>query len=210
MGTSRLTRAESKERTFESLLCAAQRIFIDRGYQGATLDAVAAEAGFTKGAVYAHFDSKEQLLCMLFERALGSDAKRLELLLDQGKHNREMLVRQLADYVDFVEERDGLVMLALELHIEARNNPRIADHVRNAMEAHQRRIETVIDRYFAAVGSSPPLPASQLAPTIVNLVIGFVLARKAGRTNTPGAAPMIRALLGLPLDAKRAKSDPFG
>ena len=53
----RLTRAESKERTFDALLAAAQRTFVEHGYHGATIDAIAGEAGFTKGAVYAHFDS---------------------------------------------------------------------------------------------------------------------------------------------------------
>ena len=57
---TRLTRAESKEKTHRLLLDAAERVFVRLGYQGATLDGIAAEAGFTKGAVYWHFRTRRR------------------------------------------------------------------------------------------------------------------------------------------------------
>ena len=56
-----ITRDQRKARTRERLLDAATRVFAAKGYRGAAVDDVAEEAGLTKGAVYAHFRTKEAL-----------------------------------------------------------------------------------------------------------------------------------------------------
>ena len=57
----RLTRAEQRENTRGCLVKAAAKVFSSRGYEKASLDEVAEEAGFTKGAVYSNFKGKEDL-----------------------------------------------------------------------------------------------------------------------------------------------------
>lgn len=76
----RRTRAARAERgdARERLLAAAAHLFAERGYRGASVDEVAAEAGFSKGAVYWHFGSKEELLHALIEDRL---AGRVEAML---------------------------------------------------------------------------------------------------------------------------------
>ena len=66
---ARMTRDERRAHTRTCLMEAAGRIFSSRGLQQASIDEVAEEAGFTKGAFYANFRSKEELfLAMLDER----------------------------------------------------------------------------------------------------------------------------------------------
>src|SRR5439155_593917 len=55
------SRQRRQEQTRAELLDAAARVFARRGYHGATLDEIAAEAGFTSGAVYSNFSGKEDL-----------------------------------------------------------------------------------------------------------------------------------------------------
>ena len=61
MSPRRLTRAEQREKTRGCLVEAAAKVFTRRGYDKASLDEVAEEAGFTKGAVYSNFKGKEDL-----------------------------------------------------------------------------------------------------------------------------------------------------
>ena len=77
----RLSRAETKENTHRLLLEAAERAFVAFGYQGATLDRIAAEAGFTKGAVYAHFRNKEALFLELLADGMKRNAGDAEQIL---------------------------------------------------------------------------------------------------------------------------------
>jgi AcrR family transcriptional regulator len=62
------TRGERKARTREELIAAAERLFSTQGFHAVSVDAVADEAGYTKGAVYSNFDSKEDLFFAVYER----------------------------------------------------------------------------------------------------------------------------------------------
>ena len=65
----RLTRKEKQAQTRECLMHSAARVFAQRGLEQASIDEVAEQAGFTKGAFYANFKNKEELfLAMLDER----------------------------------------------------------------------------------------------------------------------------------------------
>ena len=64
---ARLTRNERKARTRADLLAAARRVFVERGFHAATLDDIAEEAGYTKGAVYSNFRGKDDLFLALLD-----------------------------------------------------------------------------------------------------------------------------------------------
>lgn len=67
-------RSPKAERTRAELLAAARRVFAERGYEGASVGDVAAAAGYTKGALYANFGSKEELFLELARELTASDA----------------------------------------------------------------------------------------------------------------------------------------
>ena len=62
-----MTRREAQEANRVAVLAAARELFEELGYHGATLDAIAARAGFSKGAVYSRFDSKDDLFLAVLE-----------------------------------------------------------------------------------------------------------------------------------------------
>ena len=68
-----MTRAESKERTRQRLLAEAQRLFRERGYAATSLEQIAEAAEVTKGAIYGHFASKEDLMLSALEAAPAPD-----------------------------------------------------------------------------------------------------------------------------------------
>ena len=68
-----MTRAESKERTRQRLLTEAQRLFRQHGYAATSLEQIAEAAEVTKGAIYGHFASKEDLMLSAMEAAPAPD-----------------------------------------------------------------------------------------------------------------------------------------
>jgi AcrR family transcriptional regulator len=72
-GMARVTRAESKERTRQRLLAEAKRLFRERGYAATSLEQIAEAAEVTKGAIYGHFASKEDLMLSALEAAPAPD-----------------------------------------------------------------------------------------------------------------------------------------
>ncbi|MGZ6265714.1 MAG: TetR/AcrR family transcriptional regulator [Candidatus Limnocylindrales bacterium] len=163
----RLTRRERKNQTRERLIDAAIRVFAERGYQSATLDEVAAAAGFTKGAVYSNFASKEELFVALIERRI------------------EVQMRMLAGRLEATEGRDGgagssdpeaerqWVVLAVEVWLQAMRDER----VRQLMADQYRRARTITASIIAAAyersGEEPPMPVRDLAIVIESLGVGI-------------------------------------
>jgi AcrR family transcriptional regulator len=77
--TKRVSRQERREQTRAELLAAARRAFLREGFHAASLDAIAEEAGYTKGAFYSNFASKDDVLVAVLEehfrdRAGGEEA----------------------------------------------------------------------------------------------------------------------------------------
>ena len=88
-GVARVTRAQSKERTRQRLLAEAQRLFRERGYAATSLEQIAEAAEVTKGAIYGHFASKEDLMLSALEAAPAPDYS--TTLNDQSRPLRQRL-----------------------------------------------------------------------------------------------------------------------
>jgi AcrR family transcriptional regulator len=88
-GVARVTRAQSKERTRQRLLAEAQRLFRERGYAATSLEQIAEAAEVTKGAIYGHFASKEDLMLSALDAAPEPDYS--ATLGDESRPLRERL-----------------------------------------------------------------------------------------------------------------------
>jgi AcrR family transcriptional regulator len=88
---ARVTRAESKERTRQRLLAEAERLFRERGYAATSLEQVAEAAEVTKGAIYGHFASKEDLLLSAIEAGRDTTPDYVTMLNDRSRPLRERL-----------------------------------------------------------------------------------------------------------------------
>lgn len=86
-----LTRAARREATVQDLVAAAGRLFVERGFHATSVDQVAAAAGYTKGAVYSNFSSKEDLFFAVYERRVQEVVAHVREVLaelgpEQGLH----------------------------------------------------------------------------------------------------------------------------
>src|SRR5215472_3777713 len=70
--TALLRRQERTEITRARLIQSAEKIFARDGFEAAKLEEIAADAGYTRGAFYANFDTKEDLFLALLEREISS------------------------------------------------------------------------------------------------------------------------------------------
>ena len=109
-------RSPKAERTRADLLAAARRVFAEKGYEGASVGDVAAAAGYTKGAVYANFGSKEELFLELARQLTDDDAA---LADTPGPVDlRRLFAVRPAD-----DAATAQMLLALELYVYAIRHP---------------------------------------------------------------------------------------
>jgi AcrR family transcriptional regulator len=110
---ARMTRLEGRQQTRDRLLAAARELFEAQGYGATSVDAIAAAAGYSKGAVYSNFDGKEAILMAVLERSGRGD---IDFLLDEiGRaEGREAVIGLLAGWADARSTGGNLVLTMLE------------------------------------------------------------------------------------------------
>jgi AcrR family transcriptional regulator len=88
---SRLTRVQQQERTHEQLLDAGRSVFLRRGFLAATVEEIAAEAGYTRGAVYKHFGGKEGMWQAIIDARADVLLRGLRDALDRATCHEELV-----------------------------------------------------------------------------------------------------------------------
>src|SRR5947199_10322715 len=107
---TRAARAEGLE-TRDELLSAALRVFARRGYREAGVDEIAAEAGYSKGALYWHFSGKEELLTALLDERVDAPMRAMVALLESAPPERDMSVEASREFARRLsEERDAMLL----------------------------------------------------------------------------------------------------
>src|SRR4051812_41463329 len=119
MVVTRLSRAERKQQTREALLDAGHRLFVREGFHRATLDRVAGEAGFTKGAVYASFPTKADLFLAIFERRTDERIERAQGALADTMTVGEMIDVMSREFGRVVREEHDWSLLLIEFWVHA-------------------------------------------------------------------------------------------
>ncbi len=119
------TRAERSAQTRDELLAAAERRFFVHGYHGTTLDDIAEDAGYTKGAVYSTFKSKAGLFLALFDEVTDRRLAQLHELLAPHDDD-EARFRALGGHP--VDDRNTqFLLLAIEFWTHAAREPAVLE-----------------------------------------------------------------------------------
>jgi AcrR family transcriptional regulator len=90
----RLTRAERQAQTRQELLDAAARVFVKRGFTGSSVEEISAEAGYTRGAFYSNFRSKNELFVELLHDRVYA---RYTAMTQEGLQGRPPTLRETAE-----------------------------------------------------------------------------------------------------------------
>jgi AcrR family transcriptional regulator len=189
----RLTREESRTQTRERLIEAARHLFAQSGYGGAGVDAVAAAAGYSKGAFYSNFESKEAIFLELLSRHMAAEAEQLTALVDAERSPDEIL-DSLDGWLERMNADADWALLAMELQLQARRSPTFAKQYEALQARHRERLGGLIDRLFSLSGKTPPAPALDIAAALVALAHGVVLQRTRYDASDP-AGGLIKVVL---------------
>jgi AcrR family transcriptional regulator len=173
--TGRPRRGERRLITRAQLLDAAERVFARDGLRGASVDAIALEAGYSTGAVYSNFKGKEDLFLTLLEERidprLGAVYEAIEAELAAGVPPLEAARR----FVSMLRgERDAFVLL-VDFWGQAVRDPAAAERF---AQRHARLRDTVAHLLKAAISereTGSGLPTDQLATSLIALANGFVI-----------------------------------
>jgi AcrR family transcriptional regulator len=193
-------RSARKAQTRARLLEAAASVYAKRGFSGATLEEVAAEAGFTKGAVYAHFGSKENLLLALLEEHLASQIVEQVALFDRERVTSERPLAGSARWMERLQENPDPFRLFVEMWVYAQRDERLRERLAVGMGAMRETFARFAATSAADAGLQPPPYASkQFANVMIALGVGLPMLKLIDSEAVP--ASLLGAVLSVLIKA---------
>lgn len=174
MTSTRLTREQQRARTREDLLQAAAEVFARHGYHATSVDMVAEAAGYTKGAVYSNFSSKEELFLALLEERREQTMADVQRVMDESAP---------ADRAEaFGERRDRLAqwtpewfLLEAEFELYAARHPEVRERVAERQAATREVVTAAVERHIADLDLEPAYPVEEIAQLVVAVGDGLSL-----------------------------------
>ena len=174
MSRKHLTREDSRERTTQRLLAAARKLIAKRGLSATTLDDIAADAGYTRGAFYSNFSSKGELFIELLRRdheamsaqlrSLRDDSLRLEHIQQRIREIYNQMYRTNETFMNWTEAR---MLAARDTKFQVKLDALLLERRSAAAE--------LIEYLYGRVGIAPPLAPTAVAMGVNSLFEGVKL-----------------------------------
>jgi AcrR family transcriptional regulator len=173
----RLTRKEKQAHTRECLMQSAATVFARRGLQQASIDEVAEDAGFTKGAFYANFKNKEELfLAMLDERFAKRIADIERVIASEGSAAEK--ARRYGDvFAESLRADREWERLFFEFSVYAVRDEDFRQELVTRYRAMRGRIAAALQADAHQYGKEPALPLDQVALMTSAMSNGFALEK---------------------------------
>lgn len=163
---------ERTEATRARLIQSAEKIFARDGFEVAKLEEIAADAGYTRGAFYANFDSKEDLFLALLEREISSRISNLEKEMGKVREPEAKLKAMREFFLNKALDRRWS-LLALEFKLFAVRHPEVK---RRLAAMHRRFVEPRVGMLEEVMkGLGRELPVSAFATGVSLATLGNAL-----------------------------------
>jgi AcrR family transcriptional regulator len=176
-GGERLTRKQRQEETRRCLLASAGRVFARRGLSQASVDEVAADAGFTKGAVYANFGSKEELFLEMLDLKFAGRLEDMDRALSTDEPPEAQARVAGREFIDQLGEDPEWARLFFDAALHASRHEAFRVKLQARYAEMRSRMAELLETRAAAGGFDPGVPFDQLASMIFAMANGVAFER---------------------------------
>lgn len=170
----RPTREEKRQETRAKLLQSAEQLFNQGGYEKASVDLIAENAGFSKGAFYSNFESKEAIFLELFESSKRRQIEALENLLAQ-EMTAEELLSAVRNYKAGRDPDSDFSQLAVEFQLQASRDATFAKAYAKLYRNHRDSLAGLLEKLYTKLGRTPPVTPTDLADILMATLTGLLL-----------------------------------
>lgn len=175
--TQRLTRKERQAVTRASLTETAARLCAQRGLAGTSIEEIAAQAGYTKGAFYANFATKEDLFLTMLDEHFAERLREIDVALGASDDPEVMARRAGDDFARHVAADPIGQRLFLEFAAHASRDEAFREQLVSRYRTLRARIAELLRRRAEELGIQSPVPYDDLALMTFAMVNGFALER---------------------------------
>ncbi len=170
---TRAARAEGRKARDE-LLTAALHVFARRGYRDAGVDEIAAEAGYSKGALYWHFSGKDELLTALLEERIDAPMRDRVALLASAPPERDMSVEATGAFAQQLSEQREAMLLEREYWSLAIRDPVLRARYAERQAELRGALAAALEARARHLGTPDlTMPAEDVARIVMSIIGGL-------------------------------------
>jgi len=170
-----LTREDSRDRTTQRLLDAARKLIAKKGLSDTTLEEIAEEAGYTRGAFYSNFKSKGELFNELLRRDHAVTNAQLRALRDDSLP-LEHIHRRIREIFGQIYRTHESFMNWTEARLLAARDGKFRAQLDALLLERRAGIAELIEYVYGRLGIAPPLAATAVAMGFNSLFEGVRLS----------------------------------
>jgi AcrR family transcriptional regulator len=148
-----------------------------RGVERASIDELAEEAGFTKGAFYAHFASKEELFLALLDEHFAELLGRIDAVLHDDAEMEEQAREGAASFMDFIAADRDWERLFFDFSSYATRNDAFRAELVARRAALRDGIARLLQRRVEELGIDPPVAVDDIAMMLFSMADGIALQK---------------------------------
>jgi AcrR family transcriptional regulator len=174
--------------TVERLLDAALETFAEIGFAAASVEDICSRGGFTRGAFYSSFRTKDELFAALFARETAANLARAEQQLIGIEQEADPVAAAVERCLSTFRADRTWVLVHTEYALYATRHPEAAAALRRHAEELHRRLTALIDAASARTGIRLTIPPNRLARIVLALHDGVVIREVLGSPSAPGSA----------------------
>jgi AcrR family transcriptional regulator len=176
----RLNREESQARTRDLLVQAARDEIVRKGFAQATVRDIADAAGFSQGAFYSNFPSKEAILLEVVRRHQTEERAKIEAVLGDAPARAADTMQGIERWAATINADPGWAILAVELQLQALRSPSFALGYNELNREHFEALGALITRLFDLLGKAVPGDPVDVAAGFIALGRGMALLSQQG------------------------------
>lgn len=185
MDKKRLTREQSQQQTRERLLKVATSMFAKRGFYDTSVDRIAEAAGYSKGAVYSNFGSKDDLFLAVFSNQQTEDIDHIE--------KKAETFNSLEEFIQFInknhelerkENRDWSI-LKLEFLLYAMRQETVRINLAEILEENRVQMTNILKKFYPTDTGKLDISIDHLAFILLSLDIGIGIQSYVDEESTP-------------------------
>jgi len=198
MTRKRLSREDSREQTTQRLLDAAQKLIARKGLDAASVENIAEAAGYSRGAFYSNFKSKDDLFIELLRRdhlrslAQFDELRASDLPVDQMQlRTRDIYSHMFRDNESFMNWTEARMVAARDTRFRAKLDALMAEK--------RAQIASFIGYFYQRVGVTPPMSTEKMAMGFMSLAEGVRLFMMSSPSEM--TSPTAESLLSLFVDS---------
>lgn len=178
----RLNRKEQQARTRATLIESAMRVFAEKGLHRASIDDIAGGAGFTKGAFYANFKSKEELFLVMLDVHFAERLEAIEQVLQTDADLESQAEQVGIEFVSALRGKEDWCKLFLEFSSHATRHEEFRVELVARTDALRASVAAALSRRAAEAGIVPTVDPDVVARMTFAMAHGVAIEQLLDET----------------------------